>query len=169
MKKSIWALVLSLALLTISGADVLAQASKEISEPSTSTWHGISKVLPLGEDRNFITFEATGIFISDEGKGLFHEATARSIGSVLIEKGVSKNYGGYFCFFLKNGDKVFVTFSAPESKAGAPMTGKTTIIGATGKSIGIQGSWDWTFYPLRPAAEGIGQSYFKHTLKYQLP
>jgi hypothetical protein len=169
MKKFILVLGLSLVLLTVSGVDVIAQASKEISEPSTSTWHGISKVLPLGEDRNFITFEATGVFIGDEGKGLFHEATARSIGSVLIEKGVSKNYGGYFCFFLKNGDKVFVTFSAPESKAGAPMKGKTTIIGATGKSNGIQGSWDWTFYPLRPAGEGIGQSYFKHTLKYQLP
>jgi hypothetical protein len=169
MKKSILVLGLSLALLTISGSDVFAQASKEISEPSTSTWHGVSKVLPLGEDRNFISWEGTGVFISDEGKGLFHEATARSLGSVLIEKGVSKNYGGYICVFLKNGDKVFVMYSAAEFKAGAPANGKTTIIGATGKSTGIQGSWDWIFYPLRPAAEGIGQSYFKHTLKYQLP
>lgn len=169
MKKSIWALGLSLALLTISGSDVLAQASKEISEPATSTWYSTSKILPLGEDRNFVTFEATGVFISDEGKGLFHEGTARSSGSFLIEKGIIKNYGGYFYFILKNGDKVFVTYSAPEFKAGAPGKGKSTIIGATGKNTGIQGSWDWTFYPLRPAAEGIGQSYFKHTVKYQLP
>ncbi len=169
MKKSILVLGLILALLTISVSDVLAQASKEISEPSTSTWYSTSKVLPLGEDRNFITFEATAVFISDEGKGLFHEATARSSGSFLMEKGVAKNYGGYFYFLLKNGDKVFVTYSAPEFKAGTSTKGKTTIIGATGKSIGIQGSWDWTFYPLRPAVEGIGQSYFKHTLKYQLP
>jgi hypothetical protein len=129
----------------------------------------ISKVLPLGEDRNFMTFEATAVFISDEGKGLFHEATARSVGSVLVEKGVSKNYGGYFYLILKNGDKVFATYSGAESKRGVPMNGKTTIIGGTGKCIGIQGGWDWTYYPLRPAAEGIGQSYFKHTLKYQLP
>ncbi len=169
MKKSIWALGLSLALLTISGPDVLAQASKEISEPSTSTWYSTSKVLALGDDRNFVTLEATAVFISDEGKGLFHEATARSSGSVLIERGVAKNYSGYICFFLKNGDKVFAAYSAPEFKAGTSTKGKTSIIGATGKSIGIQGSWDWTFYPLRPAAEGIGQSYFKHTLKYQLP
>ena len=169
MKKSIWAFGLSLALLIISGSDVLAQASKEISEPSTSAWYSTTKVLPLGEGRNFITFEATGVFICDEGKGLFHEATARGLGSFLMEKGVSKNYGGCICIFLKNGDKVFVAFSAAESKIGVPMNGKTTIIGATGKGIGIQGSWDWTFYPLRPAAEGIGQSYFKHTLNYQLP
>jgi hypothetical protein len=169
MKKSIGVLVLILALLTIPGPDVLAQAPKEISEPSISTWHGISKVLPLGEDRNYVTFESTGIFISEEGKGLFHEGTARGAGSFLIEKGIIKNYSGYFQFILKNGDKVFVTFSAPEFKAGAPAQGRSTIIGATGKSIGIQGSWDWTFYPLRPAAEGISQSYFKHTVKYQLP
>jgi hypothetical protein len=48
MKKFILVLGLSLVLLTVSGVDVIAQASKEISEPSTSTWHGISKVLPLG-------------------------------------------------------------------------------------------------------------------------
>ena len=169
MKKPILILGLSLALLIISGSDVLAQASKEISEPSTSTWYGISKVLPLGEDRNFATIEGTAVFMSDDGKGLFHEATARSSGSFLVEKGVVKNYGGYLCFLLKYGDKVFAQYSAAEFKAGSPANGRTTIIGATGKSIGIQGGWDWTFYPLRPAAEGIGQSYFKHTLKYQLP
>jgi hypothetical protein len=169
MKKSILVLGLSLVLLFSFGLVVQAQTGKEISEASTSTWYATSKVLPLGEDRNFITVEGTAVFISDEGKGLFHEATARSSGSSLMEKGVLKNYGGYICFFLKNGDKVFAMYSAPEFKAGAPWNGKTTIIGATGKSAGIQGSWDWTVYPLRPAAEGIGQSYFKHTLKYQLP
>jgi len=169
MKKSIWAFGLSLALLIISGSDVLAQASKEISEPSTSTWYAVSKVLPLGEDRNFISFEATAVFISDEAKGLFHEATARSVGSVLVEKGVSKNYNGYFYLILKNGDKVFARYSGAETQRGSPMNGKTTIIGGTGKCTSIQGGWDWTYYPLRPAAEGIGQSYFKHTLKYLLP
>jgi len=169
MKKFILALGLSLALSTISGPDVLAQASNEISEPSTSTWYSTGKVLPMGEDRSFRTWEASGVYISDEGKGLFHEATARTLGSVLVEKGVSKNYVGYLCFFLKSGDMVFATFSAAESKRGVPMNGKTTFIGGTGKCIGIRGSFDWTYYSLRPAAEGIGQGYFKHTIKYQLP
>jgi hypothetical protein len=168
MKKSILVLGLSLALLVFSGSDVLAQASKEISEPVTSTWYSTSKVLPLGEDRNFITFEAFGVLISEDGKGLFHEATARSVGSLLMEKGVSKNYGGYMCYFLKNGDKVFATF-AVEVKTGVPTKGKTTIIGGTGKCAGIQGSWEYTGYPLRPAAEGIGQSYNKLPIKYSLP
>ncbi|MGD0663507.1 MAG: hypothetical protein ABSD38_36165 [Syntrophorhabdales bacterium] len=63
MKKSILVLGLSLALLGIFGSEVLAQASKEISEPLTSTYYTTAKVLPLGEGRNFITFEAVGVVL----------------------------------------------------------------------------------------------------------
>jgi hypothetical protein len=168
MKKSILILGLSLALLVISGSDVQAQASEEISEPLTSTWCATSKVLPLGEDRNFITYEAFGVLISDEGKGLFHEATARTFGTYLMEKGVSKNDVSYGYYVLKNGDKVFYTVAA-ERKTGAPTKGKTTIIGGTGKCVNIQGSWEYTGNPLRPAAEGIVQNYNKLTIKYKLP
>jgi hypothetical protein len=169
MKKCLWVLVLSLAVLSFSGSDVLSQESKEISEPVTVGWNSTAKVLSLGEDRNFITFEIFGVFISDEGKGLFHEATVRATGSYLIEKGVSKDYVLYGCYFLKNGDKVFATATA-EVKRGSPNNkGKYTIIGGTGKCAGIQGEWEFTSYPLRPAAEGIGQGYNKMTIKYKLP
>ena len=168
MKKSILALGLSLALLGISGADVLAQGSKEITEPITATWYSTSKVLPLGGDSHFVTFEVIGVLISDEGKGLFHEATARGLGSYLIEQGVSKHYRGHMDYFLKNGDKVFATWAA-KIKAGLPTKGETRITGGTGKCAGIQGSWEYTGYPLRPAVEGIAQSYSKFTIKYQLP
>ncbi len=168
MKKSFLLLGLSFTLLAFSALDVLAQGIKEISERVTNTFYSTSKVLPLGEGRNFIAFEAFGGIVSEDGKGLFHEATARSVGSYLMEKGVSKNYGGYICYFLKNGDKVFATFTA-EVKTGVPTKGKTTIIGGTGKCDGIQGSWEYTGFPLRPAVEGIGQSYNKFTINYKLP
>jgi hypothetical protein len=168
MKKSILAFGLSLALLVFSGSDVLAQASKEISETLTNTYYSTSKVLPLGEDQRFIIFEAFAGIVSEDGKGLFNESTVRAVGSYLMEKGVSKNYGGYICYFLKNGDKVFGTYSA-EVKTGVPTKGKTTIIGGTGKCAGIQGEFEYTGYALRPAVEGIGQSYNKFTIKYKLP
>jgi hypothetical protein len=85
-----------------------------------------------------------------------------------MEKGASKNYIGYICYFLKNGDKVFTTFTA-EIKAGTSAKGKATIIGGTGSCAGIQGSWEYTGNPLRPAAEGILQSYNRITIKYKLP
>jgi hypothetical protein len=133
-----------------------------------NTWYATSKVLPLGEDRDFITFEQFGGLVSEDGTGLFHGATARGLGSYLMEKGVSKSLGGYHCFFLKNGDKVFTTYTG-EIKTGVPTKGKMRILGGTGRCAGIQGGWEFTCYPLRPAAEGIGQSYCKFTIKYQLP
>jgi len=168
MKKSILVLGFSLALLVFSGSDVLAQASKEISEPVTSTWYSTTKVLPLGEDRNFITTDGFGVLISDEGKGLFHEATAHSVSAYLMERGVSKNLVGYVSYFLKNGDKVFAEIVA-EVKTGVPTKGKTRIIGGTGKCVNIQGNWEYTGYRLTPAAEGIVQGYNKLTIKYRLP
>ena len=168
--KSIWVLGLSLVLvlLIIPGSEVLSQQSKEISEQVTTTWQMIPKILPLGEGRNFITSEGYGIVIGEEGKGIFHEATARVSSAYLMEKGVSKNYIGYISYSLKNGDKVFTTFTA-EIKAGSPSKGKATIIGGTGACAGIQGSWEYSGNPLRPAAEGILQSYNKFTIKYSLP
>ena len=168
MKRSILVLGLSLALLLFSGSDVLAQASKEISEPITGTWYSTTKVLPLGEDRSFITRDAFGIILADEGKGLFHEATTHWIEAFLMEKGVSKNLVGYGCYFLRNGDKVFATETL-EVKTGASPKYKVIIIGGTGKCVNIQGSWEASGHRLTPAAEGIGQAYTKAIFKYQLP
>jgi hypothetical protein len=168
MKKSILGLGLILVFLLSFGLVVQAQTGKEISEPVTSTWYSTSKVVALGEDRTYATFEAFGIIIADAGEGLFHESTNRFLGSRFIEKSVSTNDIGYGYYLLKNGDKVFYT-TTWERKPGATNKAKTTIIGGTGKCAGIQGSWELTGYPLRPAADGIFQSYNKLTIKYTLP
>ena len=107
--------------------------------------------------------------MSDEGKGLFHEATSHSAGSQLREKGVIKNYLLYGYWVLKNGDKMFYKLTRDEYKIGAPYQGKGTIIGGTGKCAGIQGSMEYTGVNLQPAAEGITQGYNKFTIKYKLP
>jgi len=171
MKKSILVLGLSLALLVSFGSDVLGQASKEITEPITSTWHSESKILPLGEDSSFNTFEVFGTLMSDERKGLFHEATLHAAGSSLNVKGVVKKYILYGCYLLKNEDKVFFEMTRDEYKIGTPYKGKVTLIGGTGKCAGIQGDWEYTGLNLRlaAAAEGIGQGYNKHLIKYTLP
>ncbi len=157
MKKSILVLGLSLALLVFSGEDGLSQASKEVTERITLTFNSTSKVLPLGEGSSFNTFEVFGILLSEEGKGLFHEATNHMAGSMLIDKGVAKEYTFYGYYLLKNGDKVFIKLTREDVKMGAPTKGKATIIGGTGKCTGIQGSWDYTGVFLRPAAQGVTQ------------
>jgi hypothetical protein len=168
MKKSILAFGLSLVLLVFSGSDVLSQASKEITEPVTLTWHSTSKFVPLGEDRSFITAEVFGVLMSDEGKGLFNEATGWGLASMLLEKGVMQNYVCHAFWVLKSGDKVFVTFTV-EGKRGVMMKGKINLIGGTGKCAGIQGSGENTAYYLRPAIEGVGQGYNKLNITYKLP
>ena len=171
MKKSILVLGLSLALLGFSGSDVPAQVSKETTEPVTSTWHSESKVLPLGEDSSFSTFEVFGALMSDEGKGLFHEATVHAAGSSLNVKGVVKKFIMYGSYLLKNGDEVFFEMTRDEFKIGTPYKGNVTLLGGTGKCAGIQGGWEYAGVNLRPAvtAGGIGQGYNKHLIKYRLP
>ena len=168
MKKCILVLGLSLTLLAFSGSDILSQASKEIVEPVTLTYYVTTKVIPMGEDRYFVTMDIFGVLLCDEGKGLFHEATAHTAGSFFMEKGYSKDYVIYGYYLLKYGDKVFVMLNA-EIKPGDPPKGKVTIIGGTGKCAAIQGNWEYTTYALRPAVEGISQGYNKHLIKYKLP
>ena len=119
--KSVLLLGLSLGLLAFSGSDVLSQASKEITEPITLAHHSTAKVLPLEEGSSFNTFEVSGVLMSDEGKGLFHEATCFAAGSCLIEKGVIKNYLLYGYYLLKSGDKIFIKQTREEAKVGTPV------------------------------------------------
>ncbi|MGD1152148.1 MAG: hypothetical protein ABR911_04650 [Syntrophales bacterium] len=171
MKKSILLLVLSLVLLLTFGINVYAQ-SKEESGTSTTTLYATSKVLPLGEGSVFIIYEGIGLVISDTGRGLFHNATVRSLGSMKIEKGVYRDERGWAVFNLQTGDKVFFTYTMTgEVKPGGVGFGKGTgtITGGTGKVAGIQGSFEMTRTVVRSTVEGVGQNYIKSTTKYTLP
>jgi hypothetical protein len=168
MKKIILVLGLSLVFLFSFGLALQAQTGKEIVEPVTSTWYATAKDLPLDKDCVFRTWEAFGIVISDTGTGLFHGSTVRCMGSVYVNKGVLEGDIGYGYYVLQNGDKVFFKTDFVR-KPGAPSKATTTLIGGTGKCVGIQGSYDLTGYNLKPAMEGIGQSYNKLSIKYKLP
>jgi hypothetical protein len=171
MKKSIWMLGLSLVLLFIFGLNTHAQP-KEVTEPATTTYYVTAKVLPLEEGRLYMTYEAIGVTVNDRGEGLFHNATARALGGMLIEKGIYKDERGCGVWNLQNGDKVFFTYTwAGEVKPGGIgfAKGIVTFTGGTGKCIGIQGSFEATRYMVRTALEGVGQSYTKANIKYNLP
>jgi hypothetical protein len=168
MKKSILVLGLSLVLLFSFDLVVQAQTGKEIIEPITSTWYGTFKNLPLDKDCIFQTWEAFGVVISDTGMGLFHGATVRCMGSLYLEKGVFRDDLGYGVYVLPNGDKAFFK-TVFNRKAGEIAKATTTLIGGTGKCAGIQGSYELTAYPLKPAVNGIFQSYNKLSIKYKLP
>ena len=109
MKKTILILGLSLGLLVVFGADVIAQMPKDGIESTTTSYYVTSKVIPLGEGRAHMTYEAIGVTISDTGEGLFHGATVRALGGMTIEKGIHNDDKAYGVYNLPNGDKVFFT------------------------------------------------------------
>ncbi len=171
MRKSILILVLSLVLLLALGINVQAQ-SKEVNESATTTYYATAKVVPMGADRAFMSYDAIGLTISDTGQGLFHQGTVRILGSLTIEQGKFNDERGSGVWNLMNGDKVFLTVKATGEAAKPEMVGITkgtvTIIGGTGKCSGIKGSFEFTRYAL-PPKEGVVQSYVKANIKYMLP
>ena len=173
MRKSILILVLSLVLLLTFGINVLAQ-SKEVTEPGTITYYATAKILPLGEGRFHMYYDATGLSLIDTGGGLFHNATVRSLGGMTVEKGIYKDERGWGVFNLQNGDKAFFkyTYAGELNPKGMGVAkGVVTFAGGTGKAAGIQGSFETTRYVPRSAIalEGVGLSYSKGTIKYILP
>lgn len=162
--------ILSLITLAVFGFGNIARGQNEVTESVTTSYYGTSKVLPLGPDRGYVTWESFGVVVSDTGGGLFHNVTIRCIGAYLAEKGSWENEG-YCTYTLKDGEKVFLSIKFG-GKIGTPMPpaeGTAKMIGGTGKYLGIQGRTEYTSYFLRPSAEGITQSYNKAKIIYKLP
>jgi hypothetical protein len=144
---------------------------KEFTESGTTTYYVVGKVVPFGEGRVVLSYEAIGLTVSDKGEGLFHNATQRILGGMTMDKGVYKDERGSGVWTLENGDQAFFTYTlAGETKPGGGGFGKgtCTFVGGTGKCTGIKGSFDVTRYVVRTSAEGIGHSYSKAKIKYTL-
>ena len=163
---------LALMAFVVFGMGNIAFGQDEVTEKWTGTGQSTSKVIQLEEGKFYVSYESFGIGISDTGEGLFHKATARALGFMLIENGIIKEERGYGVLNIVNGDKIFYTYEVSgDAKPGVESiaTVKSTYTGGTGKCAGIQGGGTSTRYSLKPAMEGIGQSYSKGTAKYKLP
>lgn len=166
--------VLSLSLFMLLGVDANGQP-KEVTESVTTTYYVTPKVLPVGEGKAVMSYDGIGLTICEKGKGMFHQATVRMLGSLTIDKGKLIDEHASGVWTLLNGDKVFVTVKGTEGEVGKPgevgiAKGTVTIIGGTGSCSGIQGTFRFTRYSVPKAAiEGIGQSYVKANIKYKLP
>ena len=162
--------ILGLITLALFGFGNIARGQNEVTESVTTSYYGTSKVIPLGPDRLYTTWEAFGVVVSDTGEGLFHNVTIRCIGAYRGEKGSWEGEGSC-SYTLKDGEKVFLTIKQG-GKLGMPpppSKGTATMVGGTGKYSGIQGRTEYTSYFLRPSAEGISQSYNKAKIIYKLP
>jgi len=168
MKKMILPLVLGLILLVAFGLDAKAQVPKEGTISFTESLCATFKSLPMGQERLQMTYEIMGVMIGDTPEDLFHNASIRCLGALHAVKGEYTGDGGFCVATRPDGDKIFATYKN-DGKLGRGFKGAYTIVGGTGKLVGIQGSIEYTGTVLRPAAEGTFQIYNRDKGHYKLP
>lgn len=167
MKKVTVALLFSLALSFVFGANAIAQISKEGTVSILTFSNSTLKFLSMGQERVHVTYEAFGLTLSDTGEGLFHNASMRCIGANHAVNGAFDDDSGFCVYTHPDGDQIFATYKAT-GKVGVGSRGTAIIVGGTGNFTGIQGSLDFTRVPVRPAAEGTSQVYLKSKGQYKL-
>jgi hypothetical protein len=168
MKKTLLVLILGIVLLAVFGMEAKAQVPKESTTSFTSSYSGTFKILAMGQERVQMTYEFMGVSIADTPQDLSHNASFRCIGTFHAVQG-EYNDGSTFCVATRpDGDQIFTTYKTA-GKMGGMNKGTYTVVGGTGKLVGIQGSGECTGISVRPAAEGTFQAYTRQKGQYKLP
>jgi hypothetical protein len=168
MKKTVFVLVSAIVLLAVFGPDANAQGPKEASTSFNIVYSGTFKALPMGQERLQNTYEIMGVAIGDTPEDFHHNASFRCVGGFHAVKGEYKDDSGFCVFTRPDGDKIFSTYKAA-GKMGGEAKGTFTIVGGTGKLVGIQGDGEFPRFAVRPAAEGTFQGYARWKGQYKLP
>jgi len=167
MKKIFMVMVL---LLSLSVVGIVC--AEEGSSTGKGYYLGDLTILPMTKGYTQINYDVGGIITSDSGKGLFHNASERILGSFQVVKGVIED-SGFIVATLTNGDNVFMTYkgSGTWSSPDKPPVVKGTciIVGGTGKVAGITGGIEFTRYTLRPPAKGKSASFSTSKINWKIP
>jgi hypothetical protein len=150
------------------GPEAKAQVPKEGTISYTESLCATFKALPMGEERLQMTYEIFGVMIGETPEDLFHNASIRCLGGFHAVKGEYNNSSGFCVATRLDGDQIFVTYKMA-GKVGRAYKGTYTIVGGTGKLVGIQGSIEYTGGAVRRAAEGTFQVYDRGKGHYKMP
>ncbi len=165
MRKASLAVAVCLLASVVFAADP-APIPNEGNTAETQIMSGPFKLVPLGKDRAYMTYEVTGVRIS-EAADLFHNASVRCIGALTIVTGAFDDEAGVCVLTRPDGDQAFTSYKGA-GKSGAEAKGTWKFTGGTGKLAGIEGSGEFTRYGVRPAVDGTSQSVTKTTGRYKL-
>jgi hypothetical protein len=141
---------------------------KEGNGNTTAYYTGSGKRLDAGKDYAVLTYDVLGVSMNDAGQGFMHGTSVRCMGSIPAMKGAYDNEHGICIVLDKDGDQVFIQYTAA-GRLGASGKVNGTYVGGTGKYAGISGSSESTRTPLRPVEAGMIHSVSKTTYKYKLP
>ena len=145
-----------------------AQMSKEGTDDGTCVFTVTSKQVALDKDRFAITFEFFGVYLSDTGKGPFHNMSTHSVGAIYFDRGAGKALG-WISMTALDGAKVFVEIKEDVTRLPpSPNNGTGIFLGGTGKFEGIEGKLEYSRYYTRPSKEGVGQEVAKMKFSWKL-
>ena len=153
MKKAFITLVFTLFLLNTAGNVLSEEMAKEGPYKSKNYVTGTAKALPMGEERLQLTYEGSGIYMSDTEGGFLNNASVHVLGAVHAVKGTFEEDSGSMVLTVPDGDKAFVTYKG-SGNLGKDAKGTYTYVGGTGKYTGITGGGEFTRSHLQPASKG---------------
>jgi hypothetical protein len=168
MRKGLLLLAGGLSWWSAVAAEPPLPIPKEGATSGTAVFVGTMKGLPLGKDRVQVSYDVTGVVVSDTGEGLLHGSSVRCIGGMLVVNGAFDDETNSCVYTRPDGDQIFTT-SKVSGKQGEAARGRFTFVGGTGKMAGITGSGEFTRTSVRPVAEGGSLSYARSKSSYKLP
>ena len=115
-------------------------------------------MLPMGEEVVQANYECYGVSQGEKEENIFHNASVHIVGGLLATKGAFENESGLMSFTLPDGDQIFASYKGA-GKVGKTAKGPYTIVGGTGKLVGVQGEGEFTRFMLHPTATGVGVGY----------
>jgi hypothetical protein len=168
MKKALMTLTLTFFLLATAGFVFGAEMAKEGSGTGTYYYTGSAQVHAQGKENIVINYEARGVSGTDINEtSPFFMTSVLCVGSVKGMKGILKESG--LCTMTRpDGDKIYMSYEG-DGKMGAPMKGPYTLVGGTGKCMGITGSGEFTRTSLKGPAEGISASFSISKGSWKIP
>ena len=138
MKKALMLLIFTLFLLATVVNVFGEEMAKEGLESGKNYATGTSKALPMGEERLQLTYEGSGIYVTDIEEGLLNNSSVHFLGALHAVKGAFEEGSGSMVLTVPDGDKAFVTYKG-SGNLGKDAKGTYTYVGGTGKYTGITG------------------------------
>jgi hypothetical protein len=148
---SLLAFAFTLVLTPISNA----QMAKEGGGQNKLFYSLHFNMLPMGEDIVQVNYEGYGVSHNEIGESTFNNASIHFLGSFLATKGAYENDSGLMCFTRPDGDQIFATYKSA-GQVGKEAKGTYTLVGGTGKFVGVQGKGEYVNVTLRPITKEVG-------------
>lgn len=117
---------------------VYAEITKKGSGEIRGTKSGTMQFLKMGEDRNQINFEESGVILDAPEGSPFYHATWYGMGTLHGYKGKYKATGA-IVYTCTNGDQIFAVIGTEGMHSKGLTGGAVKFVGGTGSCSGIEG------------------------------